>query len=146
MSTDRVFLKYSQGLCIKQVVGNNTFRKCPSTIARYLNLIDAHKYTGHAFRRTSATIMANEGMNVDEVGRQVGWKSSSTASGYIEESITNKLEVSKLIAGAVQKGGNIGSDISVSTDKNVKNTQISSAASQLTITNNQNCTFNIYLK
>lgn len=146
ISTDRVFLKYSQGLCIKQVVGINTFGKCPSIIARYLNFINAHKYTGHAFRRTSATIMANGGMNVDELKRQVGWKSSSTASGYIEESITNKLGVSKLIAGAVQKGGNIGSDTSVNTDKNFENTQISNAASHLTITNNQNCTFNIHLK
>ena len=41
----------------------------------------AEKYTRHAFRRSSALIMANSGMSVDELKRQVGWKSSSVASG-----------------------------------------------------------------
>ena len=39
--------------------GINTFGKCPFHVARFLNLPDAKKYTGHAFRRSSATIMAN---------------------------------------------------------------------------------------
>ncbi|XP_044261817.1 uncharacterized protein LOC123009505 [Tribolium madens] len=72
VSTDRMFLKYSKGKCIRLVVGMNTFGQCPSLVATYLKLPDAKKYTGHAFRRTSATIMANIGMSVDELKRQVG--------------------------------------------------------------------------
>ncbi|KAI4459400.1 phage integrase-related [Holotrichia oblita] len=69
ISTDRVFLKYNNGKCIKQAVGINTFGKCPDIVVRFLDLSDAVKYTGHAFRRSSATIMANSGMSVDELKR-----------------------------------------------------------------------------
>jgi hypothetical protein len=50
VNTDRVFLKYESGRCIRQVVGINTFGKCPSLVARFLNLPDPDKYTDHAFR------------------------------------------------------------------------------------------------
>jgi hypothetical protein len=86
---------------MKQVVGVNTFGKCPFLVAKYLNLPDAKKFTGHAFRRSSATIMANSGMSVDELERQVGWKSSTVAASYVEESIENKLSVSRRVVGAV---------------------------------------------
>lgn len=54
VSIDRVFLKYKNGRCI------NTIGRCHALIAGYLKLPHADKYTGHAFRRTCATIMANE--------------------------------------------------------------------------------------
>lgn len=79
--------------------------RCPALIACYLKLPDADKYTGHAFRRTSATVMANDKMTVEELKRQVGWKSSTVAAGYIEESIQTKTDVSKLIAKVVNQGG-----------------------------------------
>jgi hypothetical protein len=50
VNTDRVFLKYESGRCIRQVVGINTFGKCPSLVTRFLKLPDPDKYTGHAFR------------------------------------------------------------------------------------------------
>jgi integrase len=63
-------------------------------IARYLELDDPEKYTGHAFRRTSATIMANSGMTIDQIQRQVGWKSAAVATGYVEESIRRMFQTS----------------------------------------------------
>lgn len=164
VSTDRVFLKYTKGKCIKQVVGINTFGRSPSLIARFLDLPDADKYTGHAFRRTSATFMVNGGMSVDELKRQVGWKSSAVASGYIEESLANKIEVSKLIAGAVNKAGtsamstssvNSNKPNAASTSSLVNTVDVNNIARRnadfkstagIQISNNQNCTFNIYLK
>jgi hypothetical protein len=52
VNTDRVFLKYESGRCIRQVVEINTSGKCPSllVVARFLKLPDPDKYTGHAFR------------------------------------------------------------------------------------------------
>ena len=41
------------------------------------------------------------GMSVDALKRQVGWKSSSVANGYIEESTSNKIVVSKRITGVL---------------------------------------------
>lgn len=149
MPTDRVFLKYSKGKCIKQVVGVNTFGKCPFLVAKYLNLPDAEKFTGHAFRRTSATIMANSGMSVDELKRQVGWKSSTVAAAYVEESIENKLSVSRRIVGAVN-----GSNNTTSTSSKLNVLQSASLqftnddlinASGLLISNNPNCTIHIHL-
>lgn len=160
-STDRVFLKYSKGKCTKQVVGINTFGKCPALIARFLNLPNCDKYTGHAFRRTSATFMVNGGMNIDELKRQVGWKSSAVASGYIEESISKKVEVSKLIAGVVQKKDYDATDdspspftLNVSADQETCPPSTSMKKidtnpyleGNIQISNNQNCVINIHLK
>lgn len=117
VNTDRGFLKYTNGKCLKQVVGINTFGRSPSLIARFLDLPDADKYTGHAFRRTSATFMVTGGMSVDGLKRQVGWKSSAVASGYIEEYLANKIEVSKLIAGAVNKAGTSATSSSMNFNK-----------------------------
>ncbi|KAI4466034.1 phage integrase-related [Holotrichia oblita] len=157
ISTGRVFLKYNNGKCIKQAVGINTFGKCPAIVARFLDLPDAVKYTGHAFRRSSATIMANSGMSVDELKRQVGWKSSTVASGYVEESSANKLCVSKRIAGAVSGTGVASTSSDIDRPVITENRKIECATSLLAkdnnfeysgvrIFNNNNCTINVYLE
>lgn len=145
VSTDRVFLRYDKGKCTNQVVGINTFGSCPLQIARYLKLDDPEKYTGHAFRRTSATIMANSGMTIDQIQRQVGWKSAAVATGYVEESISSKKNVSNIIGSAIS-----GSETSL-TSENVSSINLNSISSDLknrsiNISNNTNCTFHIHLK
>lgn len=149
VATDRVFLKYADGKCFRQVVGINTFGACPSRIARYLNLSEPEKYTGHAFRRTSATIMANSGMSLDELKRQVGWKSSSVASGYIEDSSVNKVTVSKRIAEGVTPGPTQSLPATASTSMNtIFHASTSSNSMKSTdgfkVSNNSNCTFNFH--
>lgn len=57
----KFFLKYYHGKCSRQVVGINTFGAIPRKIAIFLKLEDPKSYTGHAFRRSSATIFANAG-------------------------------------------------------------------------------------
>ena len=57
----RFFLKYSKNKCYRQPVGINTFRAIPKKIASFLKLDDPRSYTGHAFRRSSATLVANSG-------------------------------------------------------------------------------------
>jgi len=143
VSTDRVFLRYDKGKCTNQVVGINTFGSCPLQIARYLKLDDPEKYTGHAFRRTSATIMANSGMTIDQIQRQVGWKSVSVATGYIEESINNKKNVSNIIGSAINR-----SATSLPSEQ-ISNIELNSIATDvkkpvINISNNTNCTFYIH--
>ena len=41
-------------------------------------------------RRTSATFLVDSGGDITTLKRHGGWKSSSVAEGYIEESIENK--------------------------------------------------------
>ncbi|KAJ8974944.1 hypothetical protein NQ317_011506 [Molorchus minor] len=62
----------------------------------------AEKFTGHAFRRTSATIVPDSGMSLDELKWQVRWNYSTVAAVYVE-STKNKLSVSRRIVGAVNR-------------------------------------------
>ena len=55
--TYRFFLNYKNDKCTRQVIGKNKFAKTPKEIAQYLGLPYAHLYTGHCFRRTSATLL-----------------------------------------------------------------------------------------
>lgn len=46
VTSDRFFLNYQKGKCTVQVIGKSKFYKMPGRIAAYLNLPDAHRYTG----------------------------------------------------------------------------------------------------
>jgi integrase len=65
-----------QGKCVNQVVGINTMGQIPQKIAEYLKLEDPKSYTGHAFRRTSATLLAGTGVDVMALKRHGGWRFS----------------------------------------------------------------------
>lgn len=89
----RFFVLYREGKCTKQCVGINTFGKMPANIAGYLKLPNPELYTGHCFRRSSATMLANSGSNITNIKRHGGWKSSTVAESYIEDSIENKKKI-----------------------------------------------------
>ncbi|KAJ8910321.1 hypothetical protein NQ315_003533, partial [Exocentrus adspersus] len=67
--------------------------------AEYLNLPNSTLYTGHCFRRTSASLLADSGASIDVWKRHGGWKSASVAEGYIENSINTKKIVADSIFG-----------------------------------------------
>jgi integrase len=91
--TKSFFLGYRNEKCTKQVVGINTFYKMPRMIAEFLKLPLPESYTGHCFRRSSATLLANTGANTLMMKRHGGWKSNSVVEGYIDESVENKKEI-----------------------------------------------------
>lgn len=78
-------------------MGKNSISAVPSKIALFLKLENPEKYTGHSFRRTSATLLANTGVDVLALKRHGGWKSANIAESYVAESITNKNEVANKI-------------------------------------------------
>lgn len=100
----RFFLRYQNGKCISQPVGRNSFAKIPCEIAKYLNLNNPENYTGHSFRRTSATLLANSGVDVLGLKRHGGWKSSTVAESYVAESLANKIDVANRIFKTNNKG------------------------------------------
>jgi integrase len=57
----RFFLHYCKGKCSRQNVGINTFGAIPKKIATFLKLENPTSYTGHSFRRSSATLLVNAG-------------------------------------------------------------------------------------
>jgi integrase len=79
----RFFLFYGNNKCSRQPVGVNTFGNMPRKIVEFLQLPNPQSYTGHSFRRSSATLLAGKGVNFLGIKRLGGWKSSATAEGYI---------------------------------------------------------------
>ena len=83
--SDRFFLRYQMGKCTCQVIGTHKLESIPREIASFLNLETVDEYTTHAFRRTSATFLADAGADNLALKRHGGWK-----QGYIEESVEKK--------------------------------------------------------
>ncbi|KAJ8981030.1 hypothetical protein NQ317_007852 [Molorchus minor] len=65
-----------KGKCTKQCVGINSFGKMPSEIAAFLKLPNPELYTGHSFRRSSATLLATSGEGLTDIKRLGGWNSA----------------------------------------------------------------------
>lgn len=93
----RFFVSYKNGKCMTQPIGKNTFGQLPRRIAGYLRLPNANLYTGHCFRRSSASLLADSGSTIDVLKRHGGWKSSSVAEGYVENSLYQKKNVADQI-------------------------------------------------
>ncbi|XP_073964583.1 uncharacterized protein [Choristoneura fumiferana] len=62
--SDRFFQNFQNGKCTSQPIGVNKFGSMPREIAKFLGLPQADAYTGHSFRRTSATLLANSGADI----------------------------------------------------------------------------------
>lgn len=101
--TNRFFLNYQKGKCTSQVIGKNKFTAMPKRIAEFLKLPQSEKYTGHSFRRTSASVLANAGADMLTIKRHGGWKSSTVAEGYIENSLAYKKKTEKMISSSTGK-------------------------------------------
>lgn len=99
---NRLFVNYKSSKCTIQVVGINTFSKLPSLIAEYLQLPEVKLFTGHCFRRTSASILVNEGGDILSLKRHGGWRSSSVAESYVDDAISNKISVANKILGEIR--------------------------------------------
>lgn len=98
-SDDRLFLCYRNKRCTVQPVGKNTIGNIPCKIATYLGLGDAKAYTGHCLRRTAATLHSDAGGNSESLMRLGGWKSSSVARGYVDNSDCSRMANASLVAG-----------------------------------------------
>ncbi|XP_011695514.1 PREDICTED: fatty acid synthase-like [Wasmannia auropunctata] len=66
-----------------KVMGKNLIAKIPQRVAEYLELPNPKTYTGHAFRRTSATLLVDAGADMLTLKRHGVWKSNSTLSKNI---------------------------------------------------------------
>jgi hypothetical protein len=89
----RFFLKCYNNKCTVQPVGINTFGKMPCEIAELLKLPEPKLFTGHCFRRSAASLLADSGANLMTIKRFGGWKSSNVAESYIDDSVGNKNQI-----------------------------------------------------
>ena len=74
-------------------LGKNTLAKYPSEIAEMLGKENPKSFTGHCYRRSAATILADDHGSVIELKSAGGWKSSSIAEGYVAESLPSKKRI-----------------------------------------------------
>ncbi len=74
-------------------VGKNTIAKFGMDIARELGLENPEEYTGHTYRRSAATEMANNGGSGARMQRFFHWKDQKTANEYIDSSPLVKQQV-----------------------------------------------------
>lgn len=115
----RLFLQYRFGKCTIQPVGINQFSKIPTLIARYLQLLNPECYTGHSFRRTSATFLVGAGADILSLKRHGGWRSSSVAEGYLEDCMEGKIQVSnQILVGKKVYGTNSAASTSATENAN----------------------------
>ncbi|KAJ8912394.1 hypothetical protein NQ315_013460 [Exocentrus adspersus] len=134
---DRFFVGFRQGVCIRQPVGINTFGNMPKNIASFLNLPYLEQYTGHCFRRSSTSILADSGADLLTIKRHGGWKSNTVAEGYIDTSKGNKKKIAAKILGEETPSASNSGDSSFNIEKHTE-----SVISGTGI----NFTFNIYNK
>lgn len=154
----RFFLTYRSGKCCTLPVGINTIGGMPKKIAEFLGLPNTNEYTGHCFRRSSATMLADSGADMTLLKRHGGWRSSSVAEGYIENSIEQKNEIAKRIIGQkdtpntkikeVHSEAEVSivstSSLSIPTTNNyIALTEEKLDASRIQFNSLHNCTFNI---
>ena len=61
-------------------LGRNMFNAMGKEIAEQLELADADKYATHTWRRSSVTLMANEGASKEDMHGHFAWNSENMAS------------------------------------------------------------------
>lgn len=98
VENERFFFQLRFGKVTKQPVGHNSISQFPNKIASYLKLNNIKSYTGHCFRRTAATLFANNGGNSLQLKRLGGWKSSTVAEGYVDNSLDGRLKIANVLS------------------------------------------------
>ena len=135
----RFFVFYKNGKCTQQPVGINTFGSLPKNIALFLKLSSPEQYTGHCFRRSSASLLADNGVDILTLKRHGGWRSNTVAEGYVEISEENKTRIaSKILGAGVTAIHNQELRINSSYSSNLL------TSSGINITNCHECVVNIY--
>jgi integrase len=101
IDNERLFLRVWKGQATKQAVGKNKLATYPREIATFLGIENPSAYTGHAFRRTAATWLADNGIDTINLKRFGGWKSDAIAQSYVADSYANKRSLANMLQGSV---------------------------------------------
>uniref|UniRef100_A0ABD2WYI8 Tyr recombinase domain-containing protein n=1 Tax=Trichogramma kaykai TaxID=54128 RepID=A0ABD2WYI8_9HYME len=81
---------YHNGICTRQPIGRHKIAEVPQAIASYLKLDNPKGYTGHVFRRSTASLLSESEANMQMIKQLGRWRSDAIAQGYIETSMKNR--------------------------------------------------------
>lgn len=137
LQSRRVFVDYRKGKCTKQFVGIHRIGGVPKKIAEFLKLENPECYTGHCFRRSSASMLAENGGDLLTLKKFGGWKSSAVAEQYVEESVTKKVKISKQLFNQTDSASTTNLESSSSCTGNDKKEKF-----PFVVYGNANCSFN----
>lgn len=101
------FVNYQRGICTVQRVGINKFGSMGKTIASYLKLRNPASFTGHCFRKSSATVLVDAGEDMTALKRHGGWKSTILTEYYIDDSLKNKCYMTNKIVSSIDNSTNL---------------------------------------
>lgn len=92
------FLRYIvNGKGSNRPVGKNKVSEYPGFVASFLGLSPSG-YSGHCWRRTAATILAEADVSVIQLKLAGGWKSDQVCQRYIEETKSEKLQIASRLS------------------------------------------------
>lgn len=138
MQNRRLFVDYRKGKCTKQFVGVHKIGGIPKKIAEFLKLENPENFTGHTFRRSSATMLADNGGDLLTLKQFGGWRSSAVAEQYVEESVSKKIKISKqLFQSEAQTTA-----VNCTTNNEERKIYELSGAGKFHFSGIENCTFN----
>jgi len=115
--TDDLFkgTKGGKGIA-RQPMGINLIRNVGCDVAKELNLTDVKAYTGHCWRRSSATQLAGSGATSTDLKRTFGWKQETTAMRYIDHSVHQTSRMAEMLTETTPKRSKMDDEISVGRD------------------------------
>ena len=95
---------------VRQAMGKRMLQGIGKNVAKVLSLGDPDRYTGHCWRRSSATEAANAGATTTDLKRQYGWKQETTAMRYLEKTEKQAEKMANLLTGTKEclDQGNFG--------------------------------------
>jgi hypothetical protein len=108
-------------------------------IAAFLKLPNPEQYSGHSFRRSSATILVDAGGDITALKRHGGWKSTAVAEGYIDESVKNKTDTANKISSSIQPKVNQTNQCTYNSNVSTNHQNISFDVNSIPAINLTNC-------
>ena len=124
--------KNGVGFYTKQPMGRNLLAKFTLKMTQFLDLSHPETYTGHAIRRSSASMMAEAGAS--SLKKHFNWKSEATSLKYIENSEKGKRDISNML---------LSSNDSENPGSGTKKTKTNDSNTVINFTNCQNVIINL---
>ena len=85
--------------------------KISTKVAKFLEIPKPKSCTGHCFRRNFATLLANTAADMISLKWHSGWKSSTIAKSYSDDSLQNTITSANRILGYVNEEPSISGSV-----------------------------------
>lgn len=92
---------------VRQPMGIGMIRELGKVVANEISLEEPQLYTGHCWRRSSATQAAGQGATSSDLKRTYGWKQEQTAMKYLDNNANQAAKMAELITQNTSTSSNV---------------------------------------